>query len=118
MGKIKIKINSNGTLGTAPQQEATLYLRHDVAEGVHDALLQVVEHEPTLAYPAHHAGEVVVQEDDGRRLVWVSKNKKEAQEGRSTKRYTKGYTKGCTKGYTKRYTQRGPQKGTQRVHKA
>lgn len=39
-----------------------------MAEGVHDALLEVVEHQAALPDAPHHAGEVVVQEDDGRRL--------------------------------------------------
>lgn len=44
------------------------YLWDDMAEGVHDALLEVVEHQAALSDPPHHTGEVVVQEDDGRRL--------------------------------------------------
>lgn len=46
----------------------TTHLWHDVAQGVHDALLEVVEHETALPDASHHAGEVVVQEDDRSRL--------------------------------------------------
>lgn len=37
-----------------------LYLWHDMAQGVHDALLKVVEDQTTLSDAAHNAGEVVV----------------------------------------------------------
>lgn len=45
------------------------YLGHDMAERVHDALLEVGENEPALGDAADNAGEVVVQQDDRRRLM-------------------------------------------------
>lgn len=40
---------------------STTHLGNDVAQGVHDALLEVVEHETALLDATHHAREVVVQ---------------------------------------------------------
>lgn len=40
------------------------HLWHDVAQGVHDTFLEVVEHQPPLTDAAHDAREVIIQQND------------------------------------------------------